>query len=98
MDIIYDLLKSSGPDVSCWTWDQDSPESITSASNLDLLLLIGRGGQLHTSIYDKRDDFNFHTTNFPFLNSNIPSSPAYGFYLSNYMMRPDLLPLCMFYS
>ena len=24
-------------------------------------------GQLHTSIYDKRDDFNFNITNFPFL-------------------------------
>ena len=27
------------------------------------------------SLYDKRDDFNFHITNFPFLSSNIPSSP-----------------------
>ena len=41
-------------------------------------LSIRREGQLHTSIYDKRDDFNFHTTNFPFLCSNIPASPAYG--------------------
>ena len=38
---------------------------------------IGRDGQLHTSIYDKRDDFNFHITNFPFLSSNIPSSPVF---------------------
>ena len=52
-------------------------ESITSASNLDLLLSIGRGGQLHTSLYEKRDNFNFNITNFPFLSSNIPSSPAY---------------------
>ena len=43
---------------------------------------IGRDGQLHTSIYDKRDDFNFHITNFPFLSSNIPSSPAYGVFIS----------------
>ena len=54
----------------------------TSASYLDLLLSIGRDGQLHTSIYDKRDDFNFHITNFPFLSSNIPSSPAYGVFIS----------------
>ena len=54
----------------------------TSASYLDLLLSIGRDGQLHTSIYDKRDDFNFHITNFPFLRSNIPSSPAYGVFIS----------------
>ena len=42
----------------------------------------GRDGQLHTSLYDKRDDFNFHITNFPFLSSNIPSSPAYGVFIS----------------
>ena len=29
-----------------------------------------------------RDDFNFHITNFPFLSSNIPSSPAYGVFIS----------------
>ena len=39
-------------------------------------------GQLHTSLYDKRDDFNFHITNPPFLSSNIPSSPAYGVFIS----------------
>ena len=49
-----------------WTWD----------------LSIGRDGQLHTSIYDKRDDFNFHITNFPFLSSNVPPSPAYGVFIS----------------
>ena len=46
------------------------------------ILSIGRDGQLHTSIYDKRDDFNFHITNFPFLSSNIPSSPPYGVFIS----------------
>ena len=30
----------------------------------------------------KRDDFNFHIANFPFLSSNIPSSPAYGVFIS----------------
>ena len=61
---------------------KDTTESTTSASYLDLLLSIGRDGQLHTSIYDKRDDFNFHITNFPFLSGNIPSSPAYGVFIS----------------
>ena len=60
---------------------KDTTESNTSASYLDLLLSIGRVGQLHTSLYDKRDDFNFHITNFPFLSSNIPSSPAYGVFI-----------------
>ena len=39
-------------------------------------------GQLRTSIYDKRDDFNFHITNFSFLSSKIPSSPAYAVFIS----------------
>ena len=46
---------------------KDITESNTSASYLDLLLSVGRDGQLHISIYDKQDDFNFHITNFPFL-------------------------------
>ena len=53
---------------------KDKTESNTSASNLDLLLSIGRDGQIRTSLYDKRDDFNFNITNFPFLSSNTPSS------------------------
>jgi hypothetical protein len=35
-----------------------------------------------TSLYDKRDDFDFAIVNFPFLCSNIPLSPAYGVYIS----------------
>ena len=61
---------------------KDTTESNTSASYLDLLLSIGRDGQLHTSVYDKRDDFNFHITNVPFMSSNIPTSPAYGVFIS----------------
>ena len=41
-------------------------ESNTSVSYLDLLLSIGRDGQLHTSLYNKPDHFNFHIANFPF--------------------------------
>ena len=40
---------------------------------------------IRTFIYDKRDDFNFHITNFPFLNSNKPASPAYGVSISQLM-------------
>ena len=61
---------------------KDTTENITSASYLDLLLSIGKDGQVHTSIYYKRDDFNFHITKFPFLSSDIPSSPAYGVFMS----------------
>ena len=64
---------------------KDTTESNTSASYLDLLhllLSIESDGQQRTSLYDKRDDFNFHITNFPFLRSNIPSSPAYAVFIS----------------
>ena len=60
---------------------KDTTESNTSASYLDLLLSIGRDGTLHTSI-DTSDEFDFHITNFPFLRSNKPASPAYGVFIS----------------
>ena len=61
---------------------KDTTESNTSASYLGLLLSIESNGQLRTFLYDKRDDFNFHITNFPLLSSNIQSSPAYGVFIS----------------
>ena len=65
---------------------KDTTESNTSASYLDYLLLsIGRNGQLCASFYDKSVDLNFYITNFPFLRSNIPSSPAYGVFISQFI-------------
>ena len=72
---------------------KDTTESNTSASYLDLLLSIERDGQLRTSLCDKRDDFNFNITNFPFLGSNIPSSPAYGVLSHSSYGMPGLAPL-----
>jgi hypothetical protein len=37
---------------------------------------------LSTSLYDKRDDCNIAIINIPHLDSNIPTSPAYGVYIS----------------
>jgi hypothetical protein len=51
-------------------------------SYLDILLNSDSNGRLTTLLYDKRDDFDFAIVNFPFLCSNIPSSPAYGVYIS----------------
>ena len=76
------IRKLSGQIYAAELEIKDTTESTTSAFYLDLLLSIGRDCQLHTSIYDKRDDFNFQITNFPFLSSNIPSSPAYGVFIS----------------
>ena len=71
---------------------KDTTESSTFASYPYLLLLIGRDVQLHTSIYDKRDDFNFHVTNFPFLSRNIQYSPAYGVFISQRIRYARLAP------
>ena len=87
---IDDVLSINNPDFDNYLGQmypaeleiKDTTESNTSASFLDLLLSIESDGQLRTSLYDKRDDFNFHITNFPFLSSNIPSSPAYGVFIS----------------
>ena len=72
---------------------KDTTESNTFASFLDLLLSIGRDGQMRTFLYYKRDDFNFHITNFPFLSGNIPSSPAYGVLSHSSYGMPGLAPL-----
>ena len=87
---IDDVLSINNPDFENYLGQmypaeleiKNTTESNTSASYLDLLLSIESDGQLRTSLYDKRDDFNFHITNFPFLSSNIPSSPAYGVFIS----------------
>ena len=36
----------------------------------------------YDKLYDKRDDFDFHIVNFPFLSSSIPSSPSHCVYIS----------------
>jgi len=51
-------------------------------SHLDLYLKHDINGTFTTKLCDKRDDFNFPIVNYPFLDSNIPSSPAYGVYMS----------------
>ena len=49
----------------------------TETSYLDTKINIGKGTDgIKTSIYDKREDFNFKIVNFPYLDSNIPNNPA----------------------
>ena len=98
---IDDVLSINNPDFENYLGQmypaeleiKDMTESNTSASYLDLLLPIESDGQLRTSLYDKRDDFNFHITIFPFLSSNIPSSPAYGVLSHSSYGMPGLAPL-----
>ena len=48
---------------------------------LDLHLSISHD-IVSTKIYDKRDDFDFETVNFPFLDGDVPRSTSYGVYIS----------------
>ena len=61
---------------------KDTTDSPQFSNYLDLRLEIHDKSNLSTRLYDKRDDFNFTIVNFPFLDSNIPVSPAYGVFVS----------------
>ena len=52
-------------------------ENVTALSYLDILITI-ENGKYTTTLYDKRDSFQFDIVNFPDMSSNIPSKPAYG--------------------
>ena len=39
------------------------------------------GSDIHTSVYDKRDDFGFPIVNFPWLSGDVPILPSYGIYI-----------------
>ena len=56
------------------TFDNDVPF-------LDLHLSISNGF-VSSKIYDKRDNFDFDTVNFPFLDGDVPRSTSYGVYIS----------------
>ena len=55
-------------------------EKANASDNLanypDLTIILGSNNRLYTKLYDKSDDFDFHIVNFPFLSSNIASSPS----------------------
>ena len=55
-------------------------ESCTVVSYLDICIHL-KNKRFVTTVYDKRDSFDFHIVNFPFLDSNIPTKPAYGIYM-----------------
>ena len=57
-------------------------EKANKSDHLDVTFIIDSGGKLSTRLYEKRDDFDFHIFNFPYLSSNIPSGPSYGMYIS----------------
>ena len=54
---------------------------ILEAPFLDLHLTIS-DGFVSFKIYYKRDDFDFDTVNFPFLDEDIPRATSYGVHIS----------------
>ena len=58
-----------------------SPKQPTEALFLDLHLSIS-DGFFNTKIYDKRDDFDFDTVIFQYLDGDVPCSTSYDVYFS----------------
>ena len=54
---------------------EETNTSDTEAAFLDLHLSIS-SDIVSTKIYDKRDDFDIETVNFPFLDGNVPRSTS----------------------
>ena len=61
---------------------KDTTDAANYANYLDLRLEISKEQQLVTSLFDKRYEFSFPIVNFPFIEGNIPNSPAYGVFVS----------------
>ena len=86
---IDDLLTLNNPDFQACIGHIYPPElelkktteSHDSCSYLDLNISI-LNGKFCTDLYDKRDTFSFSIVNFPHMDSNIPSKPAYGVVIS----------------
>ena len=82
---IDDVLSINNPDFENYQGQMypvelvinDTTESTSFASYLDLLLSVKRDGQRHTSIFDKRHNFNFLLTNVPFPIYQLRSPLAY---------------------
>ena len=58
--------------------------SDTETPFLDLNLSI-TNGIVSSKIYDKRDDFNLKIVNFSFIDGDVPRSPFYGVYISQFI-------------
>ena len=91
MRYIDDLLTLNNTRFECAIEDIYPPElqlkkttdGPTALSYLDIMLTIDNG-KYSTTVYDKRDSFNFTIVNF---SSNIPSKPAYGVYISQLVRK-----------
>ena len=58
---------------------ENTSDKETSFLDLNIKVI---GNDIHTSVYDKRDDFGFPIVNFPWLIGDVPRLPSYGIYIS----------------
>ena len=84
------IRKLSRPVVSCWTWDQGHHREYHSCFLPRFTTVDWEGWS--TSHFHLRQTrwYQFYITNFLFLSSNIPSSPAYGVLFLNLYDSPGL--------
>ena len=61
---------------------KDTTDAGDFVNYLDIRLQTGENNILSTQLFDKRDEFNFPIVNFPFVDGNIPLSPACGVMVS----------------
>ena len=61
---------------------EEANKSNHLADYLDLTFIIYSRVKLSARLHDKRNDFDFHIVNFPFLSNNILSCLSYGVYIS----------------
>ena len=61
-----------------WYYNNTSDKE-TSFLDLNIKVI---GSDIHTSVYDKRDDLGFPIVNFPWLSGDVPRLPSYGIYIS----------------
>ena len=47
--------------------------------------MLAIGSDVHTSVYDKHDDFGFPKVNNPWLSGDAPRLPSYGIYISQFV-------------
>ena len=88
---IDDLLTLNNPDFQACIGQIYPPElelkktteSHDRCSYLDLNISV-LNSKFCTDLYDKRDTFSFSIVNFPHMDSNIPSKPAYGVVISQF--------------
>ena len=66
--------------------------SDTEAPFLDLNLCISNS-TVSTKIYDIRDDFDFDTVNFPFLDGHVAGVPHIGYTILSLLDSPELLQI-----